>query len=112
MSTPQADIEINVELDEEKLPTNIAWRSRQEADQWMNCKGMMLAFFDAKSKDTFRIDLWTKDMQIMEMDRFVFHTLRSMADTYKRATNNTELANEMQSFVDHFAQSTGLKSDG
>lgn len=107
-----ADIEINVELDKEKLPENIAWRSMQDPQgSWMDCKGMMLSFFDKKSRDTFRIDLWTKDMQIMEMDRFFFHTMRSMADTYKKATNNNQLAEEMQSFVDHFAKSTGLAGD-
>ena len=110
MSLPQSDIEINVELDEEKMPTNIAWRSRQDAN-WMNCKGMMLAFFDKETKDTFRIDLWTKDMQIMEMDRFIFHTMRSMADTYLKATSNKELVEEMQAFVTHFAKSTGLISN-
>ena len=112
MSNRQPDIAIHVELDEEQLPENIKWRSSQEPEgKFMDCKGMLLSFFDRESRDTFRIDLWTKDMQIMEMDRFFFHTLRSMADTYKKSTSNTQLAEEMQSFVDHFAKSTGLISN-
>jgi hypothetical protein len=38
----------------------------------------------------------------------VFQTLRAMADTYHRATQNAELANEMQHFVDYFGKKTGI----
>ena len=31
---------------------------------------MLLSLFDKDDLDTLKIDLWTKDMQVMEMDRF------------------------------------------
>lgn len=103
------DIEIKVDLAEDQIPENISWRSNQGPDpDWMDSKAMLVSFFDRKSQDTLRIDLWTKDMQVMEMDRFFYYTLKGMADTYIRATNNKELAEELRLFTEHFGQTTGL----
>ena len=105
----RSDIEINVKLGEDHIPENIAWRSTQnETEDWSDSKAMLLSFFDTKTRDTLKIDLWTKEMQIMEMDRFFYYTLRSMGDTYLRATNNVQLAEQMQAFVNHFGVSTGV----
>ncbi len=65
---------------------------------------MLLSVFDQETKDTLKIDLWTKDFQVAEMDRFIFQTLRAIADTYQRATNNTALANDMQRFAHYFGE--------
>ena len=103
------DIEIKVDLAEDQIPENISWRSNQQPDaKWMDSKAMLVSFFDRSSKDTLRIDLWTKDMQVMEMDRMFYYTLKGMSETYLRATNNKELAEEMRSFTEHFGQATGL----
>lgn len=105
----RSDIEINVDLGEDQIPEDILWRSNQDPSQdWQKSKAMLLSLFDRETKDTLRIDLWTKDMQVIEMDRFFFYTLKAMSDTYMRATNNNELAESMQSFVQHFGEKTGL----
>jgi hypothetical protein len=47
------------------------------------------------------------------MDRFFFQTLRGMADTYFKATQNRELAVDMQRFVQYFGEKTEiLKNPG
>jgi len=45
---------------------------------------------------------------VMEMDRFVYQMVRSLADTYYRATNNADLANEMQRFAQYFGEKTEI----
>jgi hypothetical protein len=55
-----------------------------------------------------KIDLWTTEMQVIEMDRFFFQTLRAMADTYFKATQNAELATAMQQFVQYFGEKTQI----
>ena len=70
------------------------------------CKAMLLSFFDEDTRDTLKIDLWTKEMQVVEMDRFFYQNLRAMADTYFRATKNQELANHMQQFANYFGEKT------
>lgn len=103
-------IEIAVGLDKDNIPTEINWKANDNPDgpKDMPGKALMLGVFDRDSKDTLRIDLWTKDMQVHEMDRFVYQSLRAMADTYYKATRNAELATAMQQFVQYFGEKTEI----
>lgn len=110
-----SQIRINIGLDEKNVPIKIKW----EADDSPNkgkpseCKAMLLSLFDQENLDTVKIDLWTKEMQVNEMDRFFFQTLRSLADTYFKATQNREMAVDMQKFVHYFGEKTGIiKKEG
>jgi len=47
-------------------------------------------------------------MQVQEMDRFVYYTLKSMADSYFSSTGNKELSEKMQQFAHFFGQSTEI----
>lgn len=100
---------IEVQLDDKNIPDKILWKAHDQADPTMqDAKAMLLSFFDRASRDTLKIDLWTKDMQMDEMDRFVYYTLRSLTDTYQRATNNADLAREMLDFVNYFGEKTEI----
>ncbi len=104
-----SQIRIHLHLDEQNLPVNIEWEADDSpTSKPLASKGMLLSFFDRDSNDTLKIDLWTQDMQVNEMDRFFFQTLRAMADTYFKATQNRELAVDMQRFVQYFGEKTGL----
>jgi len=104
------EIKLRVGLDDENMPVEMKWEAENNpnARGLQECKGMLLSVFDKESLDTLRIDLWTKEMQVVEMDRFMFQTLRSLADTYHRATKNTQLANDMQRFVTYFGEQTEI----
>ena len=109
MSVKKSDIQIEVVLDDNQNPSLIKWEAMDGATPIkQESKGMFLAFFDKESKETFKIDLWTTDMQVGEMDRFMFHTLKSLSETYYKATQNTELSNHMKSFVQHFGEFTKI----
>lgn len=102
-------IDITIGFNENKLPVDISWQSSDQAENApVSCKAMLLAFFERETLDTLKIDLWTKDMQVVEMDRLFFQTLRAMSDTYQRATQNNVLANEMQKFVQYFGEKTEI----
>ncbi len=109
-----SQIRITVNLDEKNMPTSIDWDAddRQEGDKPIACKAMLLSLFERDSLDTMKIDLWATDMQVNEMDRFFFQTLRGMADTYFKATQNQELAVDMQRFVHYFGEKTGILQPG
>jgi gliding motility-associated protein GldC len=99
----KSTININVSLDEDRVPENIQWNatdSTAEMDQ--NAKAMMVTFWDGQDKAALRIDLWTKNMMVDEMGDFYFQTMMSMADTFQRATGQTELVNEMKTFAQGF----------
>ncbi|GIV31319.1 MAG: gliding motility protein GldC [Saprospiraceae bacterium] len=102
---------ITVTLDEKNYPEAIHWEA-DDNPSGSDCKAMLLSLFDRNTLDTVKIDLWTKDMQVNEMDRFFFQTLRAMADTYFKATQNRDLAVDMQRFVQYFGEKTEiLKND-
>jgi gliding motility-associated protein GldC len=105
-----SNIDIEIGLNENKHPDSIRWKSTDNPNGtgYTDAKAMLLSIFDKEYKDTLKIDLWTTDMEVVEMDRFFFQSLRAMADTYYRATQNTQLANDMQLFVDYFGKQTGI----
>src|SRR6186713_1465859 len=98
-------ITIDVALDQKKIPEQILWNATQSnsADQ-QQAKAMMLAFWDGNEKAALRIDLWTKEMMVDEMADFYYQNLMTMADTFNRATKNTELVSDMKNFARDFYQ--------
>ena len=105
-----ATIEINIGLNKDNLPVDIQWKS-SDAPAHMphqESKAMLLSFLDRPTKDTLKIDLWTNDMQTVEMDKLMFDTLRTLADSYFKATGNRELAEHMQQFAHYFGEKTEL----
>ena len=105
-----SDITIRVGLDAEKVPVKIEWAAADmhPAGTMEECKAMTIALFDKAHRDTLRIDLWTTDMQVQEMDRFMFQLLRSLSQTYLRATQNKELAEDMAKFAQYFGEKTEI----
>ena len=103
-----SEIRLRIGLDEHNTPTEIIWDADDDGKNKHACKGLLLSLFDEEKRDTVKIDLWTQTMQVNEMDRFFFQTLRGLADTYFRATKNQELATQMQQFVQHFGEQTQI----
>ena len=99
----KSSIVIDVELDENRVPSNIQWQATEStANAPQNAKAMMLAFWDGADKSALRIDLWTQKMMVDEMADFYYQTFMTMADTYERATRQKELVDEMKNFAKAF----------
>ncbi len=99
----KSTITIDVQLDNQKVPQQITWQatgSGNEAAQ--RAKAMMISLWDGADKAALRIDLWTKDMMVDEMADFFYQTMMTMADTFNRATKQTELVAEMKTFAQDF----------
>lgn len=106
----KSQIKIDITLDEKNIPEDISWQATDhpDGDDAHSAKAMLVSFFDKEHRDTLRFDLWTKEMQVQEMDRFVYYTLKSMADTYFNATGNKELSEQMQQFAQFFGKTTEI----
>lgn len=99
----KSTITIDVEMDEKRVPETILWSATDNiAAAPQKSKAMMLAFWDGEEKTAMRIDLWAKTMMIDEMADFFYQTMMTMADTYGRATNYTEMVNDMKTFAREF----------
>ena len=96
-------ITIDVELDESKVPSNIKWHATDSNnDQPTEAKAMMLSIWDGQEKAALRIDLWTQKMMVDEMADFYYQMLMTMADTFKRATQQQEMSDDMKKFAKEF----------
>lgn len=98
-----SQITVDVALDESKVPENISWKATDsEADGDNDAAAMFLSFWDHVGKSALRIDLWTKDMTVDEMANFTYQTMMGIAETFKRATKDEELANGIRKFSEDF----------
>jgi gliding motility-associated protein GldC len=96
-------ITIDIQVDENKVPQNISWNATDSTtDKAQQAKAVMISFWDGTDKTALRIDLWTKEMMVDEMADFFYQTMMTMADTYNRATKQTELVDEMKIFAKSF----------
>jgi gliding motility-associated protein GldC len=93
MAKKQSTIQIQVELDNDRIPESIEWRATDssQSDRFQQAKAMMVSFWDGGEKTALRIDLWTKQM-----------TMMTMADTYQRATPYKDQADDLRAFAKDF----------
>jgi gliding motility-associated protein GldC len=108
-NTHTSKIELNVELDENRIPEKLNWSAQDGGITNEEAKAMLLSVWDHKAKETLRIDLWTKDMPVDEMKQFFHQTLVAMSDTFNRATQDEKMTATMKDFCDYFAEKLELK---
>lgn len=107
--TIQSKIELNVELDENRVPEKLNWTAEDGGVNNEEAKAIMLSVWDSKAQETLKIDLWTKDMPVDEMKLFFHQTLVTMSDTFLRATQDEKMTATMKDFCDYFAEKLELK---
>lgn len=102
----EAEIYLKFTLNDENVPEEIVWEASESEDQEQKeCDAMFLSLWDRVEKNTLTIDLWTKSMQVAEMNTHYYFTIMKMADTYEKATNNAEIAEKIRNFGNEFAES-------
>lgn len=105
----KSEINIVVELDENRVPEKLNWTARDGGVVNEESKAVMLSVWDSKAQESMRIDLWTKDMPVDEMKVFYHQTLVSMAETFERATGDKKMSDTMKDFCDYFAEKLEIK---
>ena len=108
MANTTSEIKFIVELDENKIPEKLNWSAQHGGVTNEEAKAIMVSIWDAKAKETMRIDLWTKDMPVDEMKQFFHQTLVAMSDTFERATNDQKMTATMKDFCEYFAEKLEL----
>ncbi len=103
----ETTITLKVGLDENKVPVDMHWNASDNGGKG-KCKAFMLSIWDEADENTMRIDLWNKEMSIYDMQRFFHQTLLTMSDTYKNATGQEKIANDIRTFADEFAKKTEI----
>ncbi len=100
----KSEIKIKVGLDENRVPEQIFWSAEDGDINNKEAKSVLLSVWDSANKDTFKINLWTKEMPVNEMKQFFHQTLVSMQQTYHTATGDDKMAATMQDFCEYFLE--------
>ncbi len=109
MMSRSAEIKLTIDLDDNKLPTRIAWQaSEAESPGPTSCQSAMISLWDSETKTTASIDLWTQEMTIDDMNLHVCQVIHKLADTYLRATRDREIADVIHQFGDSLGKTLGL----
>jgi len=107
-----SEIKITVEITDNKIPTKIEWGATDAGFIGKkSAKTLMLSLWDEKENVTLGIDLWTKEMTVEEMNAHYHQIFLKMADTFERATRNTEAANMIKDFSSEFGKKLDLKNN-
>ncbi|MBN4081725.1 gliding motility protein GldC [bacterium AH-315-C07] len=103
--TKSSTITIDVHLNEQNVPLTMEWKGEDgENNEKHPCKAFMLSIWDTKESNTMRIDLWSKEMEVLEMEHFFVQSILTMGDTYQSATGNDRLAEELRNFAGKFGR--------
>jgi gliding motility-associated protein GldC len=104
-----AEINVTIELDSDNLPLRIQWQASDAKDDGpVPCQSIMLSLWDSEKKTTAAIDLWTRDTSVDDMNLHFYQVFHKMADTYLRATKNSDVAKLIHEFGDGFGETLGL----
>lgn len=109
MAVHSSEITLKVDMDENRVPEKITWSAQDGGVSDQEAKATFLAVWDSNKQETLRIDLWTKEMPVDEMKKFVHQTMVTLADTFNRATNDQKMTATMKDFCNYMAEKLELK---
>lgn len=105
-----AEISLKVELDADNLPISIEWQATEaKSDVPVPCQSMMLSLWDGENKSMAAIDLWTRETTVDDVNMHFYQIFHKMADTYLRATKNSQVAKLIHDFGDGFGETLGIR---
>ena len=105
----KTDIVITVCLDKNRVPEKMTWSAKDGGVSNQKTKAFLFSSWDDVNQETMKIDLWTKDMPVDQMNVFFHQTLVSLSQSYMKATNNEKMTDAFNQFCDYFAEKLELK---
>ncbi len=102
-------ITLNITLDDNHTPEKMHWSAPDGGVKQQPMEAFFLSTWDKETQESARIDLWSKEMPVDQMQVFVHQTLLGLRESYLRATEDVKMAEAMQQFCDFFASERNLK---
>ncbi|MFN3872266.1 MAG: gliding motility protein GldC [Ignavibacterium sp.] len=98
-----------VELDDKNFPEKIHWEADESGfDGKREAKTLFLSLWDKKDSVTMGLDLWTKEMLIEEMNIHYHQIFVKLAESYQRATQDSDVSMMIKKFAADFADKLNL----
>ena len=107
-----SEVKFIIETGENHVPEKIQWKASDgQTSELKDTKSIIISVWDHKEKETLRIDLWTNDMPIDEMQRHFQETLITLSESFQRATGNPIVVKEMMEFCKQLAEKTNALAE-
>jgi gliding motility-associated protein GldC len=101
----KSTINFTVQLDDKNIPDKIYWDATDKPDPTVSeTKAISIALWDERQKNTLRIDLWTKDMPVLEMKRFYIECLGGLAQSMLTSTGDETMASETNALCERLVE--------
>ena len=109
----KSTINFTVELDQNNFPNKILWEATEKPDPGLSeTKSISIALWDDKQKNTLRIDLWTKEMPVMEMKRFFIDCLGGLGQSILTSTGDEYMAKETNALCERLVTHLQSENEG
>ena len=106
-----SELRFKVAVDENHVPEAIAWSAEGMQEAGI-ADALLIGLWDPEAKNSMRMDLWTKNMNVEDMKIFFHQSLLSMADTFSRATGEEIAAKHLRDFAMAFGEDLGIIKQG
>lgn len=104
-----SQIIFTVQLDDKNLPQKIEWEAADSGFEGKReAKTLFLSIWDKQDSVTMGLDLWTKEMLIEEMNIHYHQIFVKLADSYQRATQDSDTSLMIKKFAADFAEKLNL----
>jgi gliding motility-associated protein GldC len=101
----KSNINFSIQLDDNNVPEKIQWDASEKPEAGPSeTKSISVALWDHKDKNTLRIDLWTKDMPVLEMKRFYIDCIGGIAQSILSSTGDEFMSNEAQALCERLVE--------
>lgn len=97
-------ISFEIELDDKNLPEKINWTASDSKNKNNVTKAITVSLWDPNQNNTLKIDLWTKDMRVDEMDKFIVDTLGGISQTVLTATGDIFISKSIDALCDKLVE--------
>ena len=104
----KAVINIEVQLNANNVPEVMSWAATDNENKENYAKAILVSLWDFDKKNSFNIDLWTKDMPVEEMKFFIFQNLLKMSGVLEKSTGDKNLVDSMKQFSEKFGKEANL----
>ena len=94
-------IAFEIDLDQNNLPEKIIWKASDSDNKENITKAIAISLWDPDQNNTLKIDLWTKEMRIDEMDKFLVDTLGGLAQSILTATGDSYISKSINDLCEN-----------
>ncbi len=92
----KSEIHFEVNLDDSNVPESIQWSATDNPNEGIEeTKAVFVGVWDHYHKSLLALPLWTKEMEVLEMKRFLIEIMGTVANTAETATQDMDFSGKV-----------------